>query len=463
MSKRHCNMWDDWGFDESRRMASIALPGSRDWMSCPSCKWDVIGSVQTLAIADLAWLMLHPPPLGRYCTYSSSRRWRLTLYLLPPSALALPVCPFRGRLKLFTLICFLSGCIPVPSNPFAQVQPFAMVLPRLSLLALLITASTVLAQDDTSGDDGYFGYKLERRGDEESAGYETANTEDPIGNLNPIPDVYLNASVSVGEINIEVDNLTAKVNLDAKVLNLLHFTAGVSASVDKVRLNIQNVSAKVELEARLENVVAMIGDVLDVIDANPIIATLGQGLGDVVGNITDDLGGGGGGGVGSDNSSDGGSSAEDEDEATAIARRNLQFKLDNNILYSVNDFSGSTHRNRILAQNGSLIDSFLDNSGDVSRERVVGYYSRDMTFNGHNRTIYQPIEPPVGGGDGDDGDEESETVIKEFELQYRYAPFPGLEAYSNIYVDTEGNVLRTQVIAEAEGGGTATIANEQHL
>ncbi|KAH8176640.1 hypothetical protein LIA77_05058 [Sarocladium implicatum] len=351
---------------------------------------------------------------------------------------------------------------------------------KLPLLALLLTATTsVLAQDDDSGgDDGYFGYKLERRGDEESAGYETANTEDPIGNLSPIPDVYLNASVSVGEINIEVDNLTAKVNLDAKVLNLLHFTAGVSASVDKVRLNIQNVSAKVELEARLENVVGMIGDVLDTIDANPIIATLGQGIGDIVGNITDDLGGGGGddsSNSGGDSSGDDSSSSPDSDaeSAAAITRRNLlQFKLDNNILYSVHDFSGSTHRNRILAQNGSLIDSFLNNNGDVSRERVVGFYANDMIFNGHNRTVYEPTEPPVGGGDSNesgndddagDDDDEQDKVIKEFELQYVYRPFPGVEATSNIYVDTQGNVLRTQVIAEAEGGGTATIQKSQDL
>lgn len=345
-----------------------------------------------------------------------------------------------------------------------------MVSSKLSLLALAFATVNVLAQDDDSGDDGYFGYKLERRGDEESAGYETANTEDPIGNLSPIPDVYLNASVSVGEINIEVDNLTAKVNLDAKVLNLLHFTAGVSASVDKVSLNIQNVTAKVELEARLENVVGMIGDVLDTIDANPIIATLGQGIGDIVGNITDDLGGGddssSGGGDGSDSGSgdDGSASDGDEDSEAAIARRNLlQFKLDNNILYSVHDFSGSTHRNRILAQNGSLIDSFLNNNGDVSRERVVGFYSSDMTFNGHNRTIYEPTEPPVGDDDDDEEQEEQEKVIKEFELQYVYRPFPGLEATSNIYVDIQGNVLRTQVIAEAEGGGTATIQKSQDL
>lgn len=107
-------------------------------------------------------------------------------------------------------------------------------------------------------DDGYIGYRLEQRGDPESAVYETASTNTDADDTLPVdPDVYLNASVSVGEIDIEVDNITAKVNLQADVLNLLHFSAGVDASIDRVRLQILNVSAKVLLEARLENVVAM--------------------------------------------------------------------------------------------------------------------------------------------------------------------------------------------------------------
>lgn len=289
-------------------------------------------------------------------------------------------------------------------------------------------------QQQQKREDGYFGYKLSQRGDEESAIYKTANTDTGknITDLNPIPDVYLNASVNVGLIDIQVDNITAKVNVDAKVLNLLHFRAGVDASIDRVRLRIENVSAEVELEARLENVVEMVGDVLNSIDLNPIIATLGQDLGDLVGEIGDDLGGG------SSGDSDNSSSSSDN------AKRDYHdFKLEQNILFSVNDYSGQKHRNRVLAQNGSIIDMFLNNAGDaIKSERVVGYYANDMTFTGHNRTL---------SVDGD---------VTEYELQYLYAPYPGLEVFSNIFQNPRGQVVRTQVIAEAEGGGTSTISED---
>ncbi|KAK1486475.1 hypothetical protein CCUS01_15113 [Colletotrichum cuscutae] len=292
-------------------------------------------------------------------------------------------------------------------------------------LALLTLSTLTLAQDEPKG-DGYVGYELNRRGDNESAVYETANTKTGIDTLNPIPDVYLNASVSVGEISIEVQNITAKVNLDAKVLNLLHFQAGVDASIDRVKLGIYNVSAKVELEARLENVVKMVDDVLTSIDLNPIIATLGDTVSDIVNKTVD---------VVTD-------PVESSAAASAVAKRDLTFRLEHNILYSVNDFSGRTHTNRVLAQNGSLFDVYLDNSGNESRRKVVGFYSRDMTFSGHNKTI------SIDG------------QVKEFELQYVYAPYPGLEAFSNIYLDATGKVVRTKIVAEAEGGGTATISND---
>ncbi|KAI5926457.1 hypothetical protein F4810DRAFT_654480 [Camillea tinctor] len=231
-------------------------------------------------------------------------------------------------------------------RPFIS-QAFAFLL--LSLF------SSTLAQND-----GYVGYELHKRGDPESANYETADT--PGVELPEEPDVYLNANVSVGEISIEVDNITAKINLDAKVLNLLHFTAGVDASIDRVSLRITNVSAKVELEARLGNVVQMVGDVLNTIDLNPIVATLGNSVGSIVGNITDDLG--------SDSSST---------TSTNSKRDALDYNIEHNILYSVNDYSGQTHTNRVLAQNGSIYDQFLDNNGNEHGRQVVGYYSRDMT------------------------------------------------------------------------------------
>ncbi|TDZ23818.1 hypothetical protein Cob_v003476 [Colletotrichum orbiculare MAFF 240422] len=295
----------------------------------------------------------------------------------------------------------------------------------LALLAAI--ATTAHAQDEAKG-DGYFGYDLHHRGDNESAVYETANTETGIDTLNPIPDVYLNASVSVGEISIEVQNITAKVNLDAKVLNLLHFQAGVDARIDRVKLGIYNVSAKVELEARLENVVKMVDDVLTSIDLNPIIATLGDTAGDIVNGT-----------VGAVAADDPAAAVTDDD---AVAKRDLTYRVENNILYSVNDFSGRRHTNRVLAQNGSLFDVSLDNNGGETGRRQVGYYSRDMTFSGRNRTV---------SADGQ---------VREFELLYVYAPYPGLEAFSNIYVDATGRVVRTKIVAEAEGGGTATIGND---
>lgn len=299
---------------------------------------------------------------------------------------------------------------------------------RKALALLLFTFLTfATAQDST--DDGYIGYRLEHRGDPESAIYETANT-----NVEPLPeepDVYLNASVHVGEINIEVDNITAKVNLDARVLKLLHFSAGVDASIDRVRLNIQNISAKVELEARLGNVVRMVDDVLKSIDLNPIIATLGQDVNKIinktVGIITEPF-----------NATSGGS---------AQNKRSLElnYNIEHNVLYSVNDYTGHTHTNRILAQNGSIFDEFLDNDGTEQGRTLVGYYSRDMVFNGHNKSI---------AVDGE---------VKEYELQYEYRPFPGIEVVSWIYLDPAGKVTRTQVLAEAQGGGTSTISNDSDL
>ncbi|KAK4122986.1 hypothetical protein N657DRAFT_656347 [Parathielavia appendiculata] len=305
-------------------------------------------------------------------------------------------------------------------------------------------------------DDGYFGYRLEQRGDPESAVYETSST-DPGLVLPEEPDVYLNASVSVGHIGVEVDNITAKINLDAQVLKLLKFNAGVDASIDRVKLTIENVSAKVELEARLGNVVAMVDDVLSSIDLNPIIATLGQ---EVTQIVNDTLGGGGGGGGGLSSSSSSSSSFPTATSSpTSKTKRSHtanshtdSYTLDHNILYSVNDYAGQTHTNRVLAQTGDIYDEYLDNDGaEVGKRRVVGYYARDMVFTGHNRTVYFEEDAEAG----------QPKRVKEFELQYLYAPFPGLEVTSWVYVDATGEVLRTRVIAEASGGGTSTVSKDE--
>lgn len=286
----------------------------------------------------------------------------------------------------------------------------------------LFLATTVTAQITSNSSDGYTGYSLTMDGTPDTAIYDTLDTPTNVSITNP--DVYLNASVFVGEIDLTVSNLTAKVNVDAQVLSLLTFNAGVDVSIDRVSLLIQNVSAKVLLEARLDNVVAMINDTLNSLDLNPLLATLGQDVGTILNDTT--------GAVGSIVGSATGSNS------TAGSKRSIN--LIDNILYSMNDYSGNTHTNQILSQNGSLVNEFLDNNGVVHGTEVVGSYLTDMTFNGYNVTTTR-----------------NGQVVHE--LGYLYTPFHGLIVFAGIFVDAAGNVVATQVLSESGAEGSSTIAD----
>lgn len=162
---------------------------------------------------------------------------------------------------------------------------------------------------------------------------------------------------------------------------------------------------------------------LDSLDLNPVIATLGEDVSSVVGNTTSALEG---------------SSSSSTSTSTSTKRSTA---LDN-VLYSVNDYSGNTHTNRILGQDGNLYDVKLNNDGDEQSETLVGSYADLMTFNGHNKTI------SVDG------------TVKQYELQYTYNPFPGIESVCYIYVTPSGKVSMTEIIAEAFGGGSSTLSDD---
>lgn len=268
-------------------------------------------------------------------------------------------------------------------------------------------------------DWGYDGYSLSTSGDPESVSYSTLNTPANNATLAGPPDVFLNASVGVGFIGIEVKNLSAKINIDAQVLDLLKFNAGVDLNIDRVKLTIEKVEARVKLQARLGNLLLMVGDVLDSIDLNPIIAELGQSVSDITDSVGDVLTG----------------------ATSGLAARDLDgsYRLKNNILYSVNDYSGSAHTNRVLAQTGDIVDQELDASGNIKAVKVVGHFEETMVFTGQNRSVVH------NGADA-------------FELEYTYAPFPGLQKVASIFVNLAGDVLGTQVISEAVGGGSSSIS-----
>ena len=84
-----------------------------------------------------------------------------------------------------------------------------------ALLLLALHMSLVASQSESS--DGYSGYSLSSTGGDSTV-YATDDTPSNISLTQPPPDVYLHALVHVTEIDLTVDNLTAKVGGAAAVL-----------------------------------------------------------------------------------------------------------------------------------------------------------------------------------------------------------------------------------------------------
>jgi hypothetical protein len=102
-----------------------------------------------------------------------------------------------------------------------------------------------------------------------------------------IPDVLLDIPViKVDEINFELNDLRAKVNLYAKVLDLVELSVGVDAYLGRVKLVITGVEAQALLKVRLDNVTAILDRVLTTIDRNPqIIEKLVEGVSSAVADV----------------------------------------------------------------------------------------------------------------------------------------------------------------------------------
>lgn len=88
------------------------------------------------------------------------------------------------------------------------------------------------------------------------------------------PDVLLNVpNLSVGRIELVVENLKADINLNANVANLVTINAGVALSVQNINLTIVDVQAQLELVVRLGNLVAIVNRVFESLDLNPGLIT----------------------------------------------------------------------------------------------------------------------------------------------------------------------------------------------
>ncbi|MFE6637698.1 hypothetical protein ACFVFT_34900 [Streptomyces tendae] len=98
------------------------------------------------------------------------------------------------------------------------------------------------------------------------------------------PDVYLDVpQLKVDELNLDVENLRARVSLRAEVLDLLKLNVGADVALDQVHLGISGVEAQAQLKVRLDNVALIINRVLTTLDRNPqILEDLARGVGSAV-------------------------------------------------------------------------------------------------------------------------------------------------------------------------------------
>ena len=99
-------------------------------------------------------------------------------------------------------------------------------------------------------------------------------------------------NVCVERIFLKVDSVTAKLNLNAQVANLVRVNAGADVLIGNVDLTILDVRARALLLVDLDDVVHIVDQTLTFVDNNPqIIEQLGSTLQNTVGTVGTVVGG----------------------------------------------------------------------------------------------------------------------------------------------------------------------------
>ena len=109
----------------------------------------------------------------------------------------------------------------------------------------------------------------------------------------PEYDVVLHVpNLCVNRLFLKVDSLTAKVNLDAQIGNLVQVQAGADVLIGNVDLTIEGVRAQVLLLVDLDDVVYIVDQTLTFVDNHPeIVQQLGSTLQTTVGSVGGLVGG----------------------------------------------------------------------------------------------------------------------------------------------------------------------------
>jgi len=166
-------------------------------------------------------------------------------------------------------------------------------------------------------------------------------TPTPASSSASAPDVYLNVpTLSVGRIELDVEDLQANINLNAQVASLVTINAGVAVSLQELNITISDVDASLELIVRLGNLVEIVNRVFQSLDLNPLLIN-------TIGNVTSLLG---------------------------------------TVVGAVDGLLGS------ITQGGSTLNFLVDNLGNIVQEvgsvsTIVGNYLTNMTDTGVSQTL----------------------------------------------------------------------------
>ncbi|KAF9775958.1 hypothetical protein IL306_005904 [Fusarium sp. DS 682] len=160
------------------------------------------------------------------------------------------------------------------------------------------------------------------------------------------PDVYLKVpELSVGRIELDVDNLHADINLNADIAKLVQINAGIQVGIEKVNITIADVEAELELVVRLGHLVEIVNRTLASIDLNPALINLLDSVGDIVEGVIGAVDG---------------------------------------LLGSITQ--GDTKLNFLIDNLGNIVQQVTKTGSDVVSS-IIGNYKQNMTFTGDEKIL----------------------------------------------------------------------------
>jgi pyruvate/2-oxoglutarate dehydrogenase complex dihydrolipoamide acyltransferase (E2) component len=116
--------------------------------------------------------------------------------------------------------------------------------------------------DERKEADNTFGQGAEGRGEEQQRGGGTSEASDIVLEV---------PQLSLEELRLQVENLRARISIQAELADKVKINVGVDAYVDNVDLELKGLEAQILLKANLDNVRDILSRALESLDSNPAI------------------------------------------------------------------------------------------------------------------------------------------------------------------------------------------------